>query len=333
MDVYLSPSGAELNQEVLMRGPEVGLALLLGFVGTQAIRDVYLGHLFGNLGIFEVALLAFGTTAAACGTVLLLFGRQQWTLLRANWRGVLALNATTSLAWLSYFGALRLVEPAAANLAFCGVAPISVAALGLFGLVSSGERVPSIAGRVTHWVLLGVVLLLAVAEAAGWTGNMRQGPSVGFAGVALAAFAGLTITAESIFAKRMNLVGITPASIIGVRFILVTAISGIMVALGGTSYHGLSTGEIAWHGVIFLGILIGPIYLAQTGLALTTPLTSSVILSVGPIVTLALQSTAGGLVIAPALVAITMIYGAISIAAAVVGAKVSAVKSPQQDAV
>jgi len=70
-----------------MRRFRLGVASLLGFVAAQAVRDVYLRHLFGNLGLFDVALIAFGTVAAVFGFGLAVFGGRQIRLLRAAWRG------------------------------------------------------------------------------------------------------------------------------------------------------------------------------------------------------------------------------------------------------
>lgn len=303
-----------------MNTSRAGLLLLLGFVITQAIRDVHLGHLFGDLGLFEAAFLAFGTAAIVFGIGLFLFRRAQIGLLAANWRGVLALNVTTMLAWMSFFGSLRLVEPAAANLAFSGVAPMSVTLLGTVGLMSGGEQRPSKVERWLHWLLVCIVVSLALIVSTGQSGIAGLNPLTGLAGVALAAFAGLSITAESIYAKRMNLVGISPLAIVGVRFVVVTVFTGIMVAQIATPYASMSGTEMASQALIFLAILIGPIYLAQAGLALTTPLVSGVILSIGPVATLALQSTAGGLTLAPAMLAITLLYSAVSIVAAILSA-------------
>jgi drug/metabolite transporter (DMT)-like permease len=102
-----------------------------------------------------------------------------------------------------------------------------------------------------------------------------------------------------------------------VRFLLVTAVAAVMVARAHGIHASLSVGAIATLSLIFLVILIGPIYLAQAGLKLTTPLLSSVILAIGPIATLALQSTVGGVTLSPAMLAVTALYAMISITAAV----------------
>src|SRR5262249_39734440 len=145
-------------------------------------------------------------------------------------------------------------------------------------------------------------------------------PLVGLAGVALAVFAGIAITAETIISKRMNDAGISALSIVSLRFSLVTALSAVMVARAPAAYVGLSVQTIGALSLVFLVILVGPIYLAQAGLKLTSPLISAVIAAIGPITTLALQSTTGAVKLSGAMLAVTVLYATVSIMAAVLGA-------------
>jgi drug/metabolite transporter (DMT)-like permease len=304
-----------------MEQRNAGLVLLLGFVAAQAVRDVYLRHLFGSLGLFEVALIAFGTAAGVFGLGVLLFGRHQLRLLRNAWRQVIAVNVTTVVAWLSYFGSLRLVEPAAVNLAFSGIAPAAVAVWSLFGLKSATSSKAGRVERCLHWALMGVVGLLALIVSTGRSGFPRLDPATGLAGIALAVFSGIVITAETIVSKRMNEVGISALSIVGVRFSLVTAVAALMVARAPTSIIGhLSATAITVQSLVFLFVLVGPIYLGQAGLKLTNPLLSSVVSAIGPITTLALQATVGLVGLSPAMLMVTALYAIVSVTAAVVGA-------------
>jgi len=293
-----------------------GLALLLSFVAAQAVRDVYLRHLFGNLGLFEVAFVAFGTAAVVFGLGLLLFARHQIRLLRAAWRSVIVVNVTTLVAWVSYLASLRLVEPAAVNLAFTGIAPAAVAIWGLVGLTSGARAKTARLQGSLHWALVGIVSALAIIVSTGRSGFARLDPLTGLAGVALAAFSGIVITAETIVSKRMNEIGISALSIVGVRFSLVTAVAAAMVIRTPGGLAELSPGAIAQQSFIFLLVLVGPIYLAQAGLKLTNPLLSSVVSATGPIVTLALQSTVGIVALSPAMLIVTGLYAVVVIAAA-----------------
>jgi hypothetical protein len=315
-----------------MQISKAGVALLLAFVASQAVRDVHLGHLFGSLGLFEAALLAFGTAAVLFGAGLLVFRREQIDLLIANRTTVLLLNVTTMIAWMSYFGSLRLVEPAAANLAFAGVAPVAVAVFAGLGLSSGNEKVPSLLERSVHAALLGVVVLLAVIVSTGQSGFAGIDPLTGLAGVGLACLAGVSITAESIYAKRMNERGVSPLAIVGTRFILVTLVAGVMVMRELSPYAGYSPETLAGQALVFLAILIGPIYLAQAGLARTSPLVSGTILAVGPVATLALQSIAGGIALAPAMMLVTLLYALASIVTALLSARMTGRSDPSQAA-
>jgi hypothetical protein len=95
---------------------------------------------------------------------------------------------------MSYFGSLRLVDPAAVNLAFSGVAPVAVAVLGMFGLTSGGSDGMRRLETLLHWALFATVVLLAVIVSTGQSGFPRLDPAIGLAGVTLAAFAGVAIS-------------------------------------------------------------------------------------------------------------------------------------------
>lgn len=285
----------------------LGIASLIGFVASQAVRDVYLGHLFGQLGLFEVAALAFGTAALVFGAALLVFSPGQLRLLIRGWRTVLLLNLTTAMAWLSYFQALRLVEPAAVNLAFSGIAPVAVMALGALGLTSQGERRPGNAERAMHWGLACCVLALALTN--------------GAIGVSLAAMAGTAIAAETIYAKRFNHLGVSPLAIVGSRYLLVAVIAGSVAATLPQPFNGMSAIEMGGQAVIFLAILIGPIYLAQAGVALTSPLVAGAICALGPVATLVLQTASGEAELSATMLAITAIYAILAVIGSVLASR------------
>lgn len=298
-----------------------GAVLLIAFILTQSVRDVYLGHLFGSLSLFETAFMAFGAAALLFGGGLAIGQPQQLRLLLAHWRLVAAVNLTTLIAWLSYFGALRLVTPAAANLAFSGVAPLAVASFAALGLASAGERTVGPLERSLHAALFATVCLLAATVGAGEGGLADIAPAVGMAGVGLAMLAGTAITAETIFAKRMNEHSISALAIVGVRFSLVALIAGGALLGSNGAYAGQSGTALIAQGAILIAILIGPIYLAQKGLALTTPLISGVLLSLAPVSTLILQSVAGTAALSPAMLLVTLAYAGCAVAAAAAAAR------------
>jgi hypothetical protein len=198
-----------------------------------------------------------------------------------------------------------------------------VAIWGLLGLTSGAEPKGSRVEASLHWALLCIVAALAVIVSTGRSGFARLDPVIGLAGVALAAVSGIVITAETIISKRMNEVGISALSFVSVRFSLVTAVAAVMVARTPSAFAGLSAWAVAQQSLIFLVVLVGPIYMGQAGLKLTNPLLSSVVSALGPITTLALQSTVGAMALSPAMLIVTVLYAIVSIAAAVIRTAVS----------
>jgi drug/metabolite transporter (DMT)-like permease len=276
-----------------VRQANIGLACLLFFVIGQAVRDTWLGHLFDTQGIFEVAVVGFGTAVALFVTLMLVAARSQLSLLVRHYRLVLAVNLTTAAAWLSYFGALSRVEPTAANLVLSGIAPLSVGVLARLGLRASDIAPVARSEQALHAGIGVCLILLAWVVVSEHSSLPGLAPVRGALGVCLAAASGFIITAESVLAKQMNERGISALAIVGVRFALIALIALVVTTRGPNTLTPLSITQIAALIGMFAAVLILPIYLAQLGLQLTSPLTSGVVLSFGPAAVLALQASRG----------------------------------------
>lgn len=277
-----------------MNRTNIGLACLLLFVIGQAVRDTWLGHLLGKHGVFEIALVGFGSAVLLFTTLTLVVARSQLMLLARHYRLVIAVNLTTAAAWLCYFGALSRVEPTAANLMFSGIAPLSVSVLAALGLRASDLVPIGRSERILHVCMGACLVLLCWTIASRHSSLGGLSPARGIIGLWLAAASGIFITAESVLAKQMNERGISALAIVGVRFTLVALIA-LSVTIGGqNSLTPLSAHDIVILSGICVAVLILPIYLAQLGLQLTAPLTYGVVLSFGPAAVLALQANHGG---------------------------------------
>src|SRR5438874_13447252 len=89
----------------------LGPALVLLFCLSQALRDVYFGHVFQGVDFFAVILLAFLLSTVIFTAVALLRSPAAFRKLRGHGRTVLAMNISTALAWSCYFFALTHIEP------------------------------------------------------------------------------------------------------------------------------------------------------------------------------------------------------------------------------
>src|SRR5262245_51061981 len=109
------------------RGAEIaGFILSLAFAASTAARDVYFGGLFQRVNPLLVALTAFGLCPLVFLPVAL--ARDPSGLAAAVRRPspLFWVNATTGLAWLSFFFALQTIEPALVQVLFYGIGPLSV---------------------------------------------------------------------------------------------------------------------------------------------------------------------------------------------------------------
>jgi len=122
-----------------------GFLLSVVFVCLAAGRDVYFGALFQRVHPLAVALTAFTLCTLVFLPVALARDRAGLTRLRAH-AGTLAwINATTAIAWLSFFHALRIAEPALVQVVFFGIGPLAVAWIDRF--------VPGVANQTPFFVI------------------------------------------------------------------------------------------------------------------------------------------------------------------------------------
>lgn len=272
--------------------PRSGVVLLLAFLLSTSLRDVYVNGVFARFRFFEVALAAFGAATACFLGLALVRAPVQLRTLRLAWREVLAVNVTTAIAWLSYFGSLSLIEPSVTNTIYSGVAPLAVTAFAACGFKAGAHDKAGRAESATHFGLVVALGILGWVVLSGHSGLAGLSLRDGAAGLALAAISGISITAETVVAKRMNEAGVMPAAVLGVRFVLVTLIAGGAVGLGGDSLHATPAAFVSVAPAALL-LIAAPIYLVQAGLAYTSPMITGVVLSLGPLFVYAAQALAG----------------------------------------
>jgi drug/metabolite transporter (DMT)-like permease len=275
----------------MRKGETVGIVLLFFFIAAASLRDVFLNHVFSSLGPFQFALTAFSTATLCFLALLLIRAPEELLALRAVWREVIGVNLTSAVAWLSYFGALKRVEPSVVNTIFSGIAPLTVTLLAMFGLRTTAGNASRPAEHVAHAGLVAVLAFIVWVVLSGRAAPIRTPVPNVVLGLALAFISGIVITAETVIAKRMNEAGISARAVVAVRFVLITAIAASYVSLteAGVPKHGLmSIASLIIAAVLFIVL---PIYMVQVALARTSPMTTNAILALQPVAVFAAQSS------------------------------------------
>ena len=102
----------------------LGPGLVLVFCLSQALRDVYFGHVFQGVDFFAVILIAFLLSTVLFAVVAWRRTPGDFRKLRGQLGTVIAINLTTALAWSCSFFGLSQVEPSIVNTLHSGMAPL-----------------------------------------------------------------------------------------------------------------------------------------------------------------------------------------------------------------
>lgn len=278
----------------------VGVALVLLFVAASALRDVFFGGVFQKYRFFEVVLVSFSLATAIFSAVVVWRMPQQVAALRRAWREGVMANLGTAAAWLSYFYALKLLEPAVVNTIHTGTGSVALIGLGAVGVhMSRPARVTPAERRLSFGVFLSL-LSLSVVVLLDLSGLPSRTTGQNLIGLMLAFASGVFIALSSDLTKRMNDKGVTPEAVLAVRFIAILAVAAIAVLSGGGGGASLSDiGSLARIALAALALIVLPLYALQIGLARTSAVSVWVILAIGPCLVFAAQFLDGRLRFAP----------------------------------
>jgi len=294
-----------------------GFLLSVVFVCLAAGRDVYFGALFQRVHPLAVALTAFTLCTLVFLPIALLRDRDGLARLRRHARTLIWINVTSAIAWLSFFHALRLAEPALVQVVFFGIGPLSVVWIdGLVPGVATAER--SAAERRLHTGLLGALLFAAAVMLGGASGLGAQPAGRALTALILTVAGGVCISISTLMSRVVNDAGVRPATLIGLRFPGAVLLASLLAALSPAAVvNGLTPPVMATVSLASLALIVLPNYVNQVGIALASPLTVRAVLAVGPVLVFALQLVEARLPSSPATLAACVLYAVFAVAAAV----------------
>lgn len=292
-----------------MRRVNGGVWLVLIFLLSQAVRDVYLAGTFQTYSLAQVLAPLFLATTVIFAVRALAAGTGQFALLRANAREIVAVNLATACAWLSYFVALKWLEPALVNAFHEGVIPLAVVASIL---LAGGRRPQGWTALATYLAMLGVLVYLAVVILHGKSG-LTSAPLESWLGVLLALASGVFITWGILSSKQLNRRGMTPDTVMALRFVVVTLVAAALV-LGNRAALAPWSELAPILGLSFF-LVVAPLYLFQKAIDLAPPVTVGVVTSLGPILIFAVQAVEGRIGVSIWSLAGVVTYSALAILA------------------
>lgn len=201
-----------------------------------------------------------------------------------DWKPLLLLNAATALAFLSFFYALKLIEPAIASAVHVGIGPLIVVGISL---LMTGVR-PTRLRLLTCLGILTGCAVLAVAAARGTSGGTLDNGSA-LLGLAASACTGVGAVLITVASKALLDRGWTSGAVVAHRFYLVLPLSLALALASGPQHVEWSPGlVITIVAVAALGV-VAPLYLLQVGIRQSDPHAVLVMMAAMPLVTFAMQ--------------------------------------------
>jgi drug/metabolite transporter (DMT)-like permease len=268
----------------------IGPMLVLAFAVSQAFRDIYFGGVFQVLDFFEIILLAFAAVTGVALSSYLLRTPEPLKRFRHAWSDLILANATTTVAWIGYFFALKFLEPAIVMTLFSAMGPITVVALSFCGIHIAGQNRGSRSEPLLYVGLLMTVVTLYWVVLSGRSGLAVPSLELAVGGLSLAVMSGISITISTLYSRRLNDQGIGADAVFATRFLGIVAVAAIVVGTGDRPFAGIDGDAMLTLGLAAVALIAVPSYLLQMGIARTSPLTVQTIRQIGPLCLLAAQA-------------------------------------------
>ncbi len=272
----------------------VGLGCLLFFAVSQGARDAFFGNVFQSTSFLLVAVLAFATsTVCFSGLALLRRPRDLKTLLTSP-ALFAALNATTAMAWLSFFHGLKHLEPAVVATLYNGIGPLTVLGLQALGWTTAKHK-PLAAERLCYIGIAGTLVALAVVVLTNRSGLSISNFVTQGGVLAVVVAGGAMITISHLVARWFNDSGVGSDAVMGTRFLLTLLAAGIVEVILGAAATRPSVGSLPFLAAGAFALIAVPSFMLQLGIARASPLAVNVFRSLGPVFVFAMQQLDGRL--------------------------------------
>jgi hypothetical protein len=279
---------ATRSREIVTRHPDrVGFGAIVVFLLLTSLRDMYLWSLFQGVSPLHVAILAFTLSGIFFLPATLSRHRGDFRLLAKSPYHAVLMNAACAVSWITYFCALKALEPSLAQMLCAGMGPIiaDVASWRNPSATRGSRAELALHLGIVASLLFAIVPLLHSPAAAG--GRLDRV----LYGVAMALVSGVTLAVYRLSCSALNRDGVAPVTILAVRSpIVAVAAAAVAWHTGDTAIGAWSAGSLALVAANCVVLIVLPIYVNQVGVALASPVTAGVASAFQPTLLVGLQT-------------------------------------------
>lgn len=269
-----------------------GLVPLIGFVVLNAATDVYAGNKTQSVSPITIAAVSFTIAAVLFIALNALVTRGLGAALRparTHRYDTVMINVTTAVTWLTLLYSLKYLEPAVVSVVTFAIGPTLMVLIGPVLRHGTSVLKAEVGVSAAILVLIGVLSWGSVSGLSS-IGELDRGQAV--LGLALGVTCGLGYTATIVYSKRLSEAGLTPLSSMAVRYFLMVVLCWVLVAVSDNP--GLREALIPGAVVAVIGVGLTN-YLGQVGIRYVEPITASLIDTLAPVCTFAIQLADGRL--------------------------------------
>jgi len=269
-----------------------GLLWCYGFVLLDAVQAVYSGSILQKIDSFLLCLAVFGLAANGCLAWAWARTPEHIGLALQSRADLIGINIVAAGGWVTYLGAIQLIEPAAAFAILCGAVPLATIVAARFGVEEADPARNSI--EALGLVILAVgIAFLSVSTVLGWSGFVRGGTFAAVAGVVMSVACGALMTAMLLYGNRLDKRGVGPVAQFGLRFPLFLAVALAAFLVGIDDKGVVPTHDMLIAVAAGLVLLAFPVFAVQKAVSLSSTLTIGSAAAVTPLVVFLLQMVEG----------------------------------------
>ncbi len=262
----------------------LGTILVLVFLIMANANAVFSGWLLQSLPPFTLLFWGFLiTTLFFFARLSLTQGVAAIKIPRASLAGLITLNLASGISWIGYYFALKFIEPAIVSALMGCIGPLFIVMTSFLSL----RQLP--ANKVV--TSLGIIVgtgILAWASISDHSAVQNVSIHHVLLGLAAALTGGFGQVMTTLSTKGLAKQNWNASQIMAHRFYLLTLVAAA-VALNGPGLLVAEPGNMLAIGVVSVFGILLPLWLLQKGIIISSPFTVSVLLSLGPLVTLLFQ--------------------------------------------
>ncbi|MGW1974528.1 EamA family transporter [Streptomyces sp. NPDC001889] len=267
-----------------------GIIPLVGYAVLTAAMDVYAGNRFEVINPASIAAVSFTLTMVFfAGLDWQRHGLPRRATLLAHRGDLVAINITTALTWMSTFYALWYLEPAIVNVIGLALGPMIMTLTGPLLRRHSTVMATEVVVSVAIGVLLAALMWTSFSGRSG-LGDVPTRDAV--LGLVFSFTCAVGSAVNIIYMKRLHDAGCAADTVLATRFVLMSAVAWVLVAL--EDQPGLAAALLPGAIVAVIGVGL-PIYVLQVGIRYTEPITTSLLISLSPLFAFAMQLADGRL--------------------------------------